>query len=239
MGSWHIEAWTKWLPFCRRQWAFSSMKKFEFCSKFHWISFPKSPINNKSALLKVTPVYRGWLFFCTGPYSAASTDIVHILTSELFRFLSFLAGLMALTHRLPDYILVDFHSDLDLELSRSNMEFAISQPKMVKLLRNKKQTYRLNSSPQLGPSGLTLAMTLTFNFQGRVWNFAISQPKMVRLPQNRKQHIAWTLGLNLDHQVRPWTWPWPFFKVKYGICYISARNCSIAMKWKANISIGI
>ena len=30
--------------------------------------------------------------------------------------------------------------------------------------------YRLNSRPQMGPSGLTLAVTLTLNFQGQIWN---------------------------------------------------------------------
>ena len=44
------------------------------------------------------------------------------------------------------------------------MEFAISQPKVVWLPRNKKQTYRLNSRTQMWPMGLTLAMTLTFEF---------------------------------------------------------------------------
>ena len=33
-----------------------------------------------------------------------------------------------------------------------------------------------------------------------------------------------------------WTWP-QIFKVKYGICYISAKNGQIAMKQKANIPI--
>ena len=34
------------------------------------------------------------------------------------------------------------------------------------------------------------------------------------------------------------SWPWPrFFKVKYGICNISAKNGPIATKRKANISI--
>ena len=34
------------------------------------------------------------------------------------------------------------------------------------------------------------------------------------------------------------SWHWPrFFKVKYGICYISAKNAPIALKQKANISI--
>ena len=47
------------------------------------------------------------------------------------------------------------------DFSRSNMEFAISQPKMVRLPRNEKQTYRLNSRAQMWPSGLTMTMTLT------------------------------------------------------------------------------
>ena len=68
--------------------------------------------------------------------------------------------------------------------------------------------------------------------------FAISQPKVVRLPRNESKHINWTLGLKCDHWVRPWPWHWTwFFKVKYRICYISAKNGLIAMKWKANISI--
>ena len=84
----------------------------------------------------------------------------------------------------------DLGHDLDLEFSRSNIEFAISQPKMVRLPRNEKQTYQLNSGAQMWPAGLTLAMTLTLNF-----------------------------------------------KVKYRICYISAKNGPIATKRKANISI--
>ena len=43
----------------------------------------------------------------------------------------------------------DLGHDLDLDFSRSNMEFAISQPKVVRLPRNEKQTYRLNSRPQV------------------------------------------------------------------------------------------
>ena len=45
----------------------------------------------------------------------------------------------------------DLGRDLDLEFSRSNIEFAISRPKMVRLPRNEKQTYRLNSRPQMWP----------------------------------------------------------------------------------------
>ena len=58
----------------------------------------------------------------------------------------------------------DLGHDLDLEFSRSNIEFALSQPKVVRLPRNKKQTYRLNSRPHIWPMALTLAKTLTLEF---------------------------------------------------------------------------
>ena len=58
----------------------------------------------------------------------------------------------------------DLVHDLDLELSTSNMEFPISQPKVVLLLRNEKQTYGLNSRPQMWPMGLNLTITVTFEF---------------------------------------------------------------------------
>ena len=44
------------------------------------------------------------------------------------------------------------------------MEFVISQPKVVRLPRNKKQTYRLNSRPNMCPRAMTLAITLQFEF---------------------------------------------------------------------------
>ena len=40
----------------------------------------------------------------------------------------------------------------------------VGPAKMVRLPRNRKQTYRLNARPQMGSSGLTL------NFQGQIWN---------------------------------------------------------------------
>ena len=58
--------------------------------------------------------------------------------------------------------------DIDLVFSRSNMEFSISRPKMVRLLRNKKQACLLNSKLQMWPSDLTLAITLTLNLQGQI-----------------------------------------------------------------------
>ena len=66
------------------------------------------------------------------------------LLNNVFGFLLFLARLLALACRLPDSMLVDFCRDLDLEFSRSNMEFAISRPKMVRLPRNEKQIKTVN-----------------------------------------------------------------------------------------------
>ena len=71
----------------------------------------------------------------------------------------------------------DLDHDLDLEFSRSNMEYAISQPKMVRLPRNEKQTYQLNFRPQIWSMGLTLAMTLTFEFSWSNVTFTIWWPR--------------------------------------------------------------
>ena len=157
----------------------------------------------------------------------------------------------------------------------SAMELAISQPKMARFPRNEKQTHRLISRPQIWPPGLTLAMTLTLNFQGQIWNLLYLSQKWsdchetkskhidwsqdLKRPQiwpsdltlamtltlnfqgqiwnwlylcqkwsdcheMKSEHIDWTLGLKCDHQIWPWPWPWPWiFKVKYEIGYISAK----------------
>ena len=98
--------------------------------------------------------------------------------------------------------------DLDLELSRSNMEFAISQSKMVPLPRNEKQTYRLNSRPQMWPSDFTLAMTLTLKFQGQIWNLLYLKQKWSDCHKTKCKHIDLTPGLKYDQWVWPWPWPW-------------------------------
>ena len=110
--------------------------------------------------------------------------------------------------------------------------------KIVQLPRNKKQTYQLISRPQLWPSGLSLAMTLTLNFQGHLWNWQYLCQKWSDLHETKSKHINWTLGLKCDHQIWPCTWPWPWiFKVKYEICYILTKSGPIATKRKANILI--
>ena len=89
---------------------------------------------------------------------------------------------------------------------------------MVRLPRNKKQTCRLNTRPQMWPSGLTLAMTLTLNFQGQIWNLLYLSQKLSDCHEMKSKHIDWTLGFKCDHQVWPWPWPWPWiFKVKFDL----------------------
>ena len=103
----------------------------------------------------------------------------------------------------------DLGHDLDLEFSRSNIEFAISRPKMVRLPRNEKQIYRSNSKPQLWPSYLTLAMTLTLHFQCQIWNLLYLSHKWSNCHETESKHIDWTPGLKCDQWVWPWPWPWP------------------------------
>ena len=95
---------------------------------------------------------------------------------------------MALTDGVPDYILVNFRQDRGLELSRSNMEFAMAQPRIVRLRQNDKQTYRLESRP----SGLTLAMTLTLNFQGEIWNLLYLTQNGPFATRRKVKQMGWT-----------------------------------------------
>ena len=90
----------------------------------------------------------------------------------------------------------------------------------------------------MGTSGLTLAMTLTLNFQGQISNWLYLSQKWSDCHETESKHIDWSQDLKCDHQVWPMPWPWPWiFKVKYGIGYISAKNGPIATKRKANTSI--
>ena len=96
------------------------------------------------------------------------------------------------------------------------MEFAISQPKMVRLPRNAKQTHWLNSRLQMWSPGLTL----TLNFQGQIQNLLYLSQKWCDYHETKNKHIHCSQGLKCDHRVWPWPWPWPWiFKVKYGIGY--------------------
>ena len=88
------------------------------------------------------------------------------------------------------------------------------------------------------PSGLTIAMTLTLNFQGQIWNLLCLNQNWSDCHETKNKHIDWTQGLKCDHRVWPWSWLWPcIFKVKCGICYISSKSGPIATKRKVNLSI--
>ena len=114
----------------------------------------------------------------------------------------------------------DIGHDLDLEFSRSNMGFPISQPKVVRLPWNEKQTHRFNSRPQMCPMALALTITLTFKFwrsnmtltfdnthdldHGFSWsNFEMAVSQIGR--------ADWycTKGVAVGHSW-PRPWPWPF-----------------------------
>ena len=75
----------------------------------------------------------------------------------------------------------------------------LHQPKMVRLPRNEKQTYWLNSKASNVTIRFDLGHDLDLGFLRSNMEFAISQPKVVRLPRNEKQ----TYGLNS----RPQMWP--------------------------------
>ena len=68
----------------------------------------------------------------------------------------------------------DLGHDLDLEFSKSNVEFAISQPKMVRLPRNEKQTYRLNSKASNVTIRFDLGHDIDLEFSRSNMEFPIS-----------------------------------------------------------------
>ena len=58
------------------------------------------------------------------------------------------------------------------------------------------------------PSDLTLAVTLTLNFQGQVWNSLYLGQKWSNCHETKSKHIDWSLSLKYDHRIWPWPWPW-------------------------------
>ena len=80
----------------------------------------------------------------------------------------------------------DFGHDLDLESSRLNIEFAISQPKMVRLPR------KANILIELQASNVTSGFELDHNL------------------------ALWILKVKCDLDLWPHRWPWPWiFMVKF------------------------
>ena len=59
--------------------------------------------------------------------------------------------------------------------------------------------------------------------------FAIYPPKISDCHKTKSKLIDWNLWTKCHHGVWSWPWPWSwFFKVRYGIWYISAQNSPIA-----------
>ena len=81
----------------------------------------------------------------------------------------------------------DLGYDLELEFSRSNMEFAVSRPKMVPLPWNKRQTYRFKSKPQMWPSDLTLA--------AKIYRIVTGVTSDVGM---RSTHLVFIMGISLQ-----------------------------------------
>ena len=114
---------------------------FEFCSLLMGHLFMKLVLYNKHL---VSTVDTDGLFR-TGSYTAR---ICYIAAKNATERKAISIELKALN--------VTIGFDLDLEFSRSNMEFAVPQPKMFRLPPNENQTYRLNSRPQIWPWPLTI-----------------------------------------------------------------------------------
>ena len=93
-------------------------------------------------------------------------------------------------------------------------------PKVVLLSQNEKQTYWLNSRPPMWPSELTLAMTLTLNFQGQNWKILT---ELSDCHETKNECINSTLGLKCNHHI-------------LNSC-ISGMAGPIDVKWKGSKSI--
>ena len=116
------------------------------------------------------------------------------------------------------------------------MEFAITQPKLVRLSWYEKQTYWLNFWPWMCPSDLALTMTLTMNFQCQIWNLPILSPKWSNCREIKSKYIDWTPGIKCNYWVWPWLWSWPWiFKVKFWNSRISGIGGPIDIEQKGVI----
>ena len=94
---------------------------------------------------------------------------------------------------------------------------------MVRLPGDEKQTYQFISRPQMWPSVSTLAMTLTLNFQGQIYNLFYLCQKWSDCHETKSKHIDWTLNLKCSCHIWPLpAWHW-ICKAKYGIIYISTK----------------
>ena len=96
---------------------------------------------------------------------------------------------------------------------------------MVSLPQNEEQTYRLSSRAQMWPSGLTLAMTLTLNFQDQINDLLYLSQKWSDCQKNEKQTyrfnskasnvaIRFDLGRDLDLEFSRSNMEFPIYQQK-------------------------
>ena len=129
--------------------------------------------------------------------------LVHAITFEQrLGFLSFLAQLLVLTCRLPDYIFVDFRRDLDLDFFKIKYGICYISAKNGPIATKRKANIAIELWGSNVTSGFDLGHDLDLEFSRSNIEFAISQPKMVRLPRNEKQ----TYWLNSRPQMWPMVW---------------------------------
>ena len=110
----------------------------------------------------------------------------------------------------------DLGHDLNPEFWRSNMDFAISYDKMVRLPRNEKWKYRLNTRPQMCHRFWPWSWPWPYLFKVKVFNNSVSQEWQGRLMLNEKEVDR----LLAEPTMWPWLlttpkpWPW-ISKVKF------------------------
>ena len=140
---------------------------------------------------------------------------------------------MALIYRLPYSMLVDIRRDLDLEFSRSNMEFAISQPKMV---RNKNKYIDWNLGLKCNHHVWPWLWPWPWIFKVK-HGICYTSAKNGPIAMKRKANISielkasnvtirfdlghdldlWIFKVKCDLDLWPHTWPWPWIAVTSGV----------------------
>ena len=109
---------------------------------------------------------------------------------------------------------------------------------MVRLPWNEKQIYRLNFRAQMWPSGLTLAMTLTLNFQRQILNFLYISLKWSDCHETKSKYIDWTpmpqmwpVGLTLTI-----TLTFEFWRSNVTLTFDHTRDLDHGFSWNSCIS---
>ena len=72
------------------------------------------------------------------------------------------------------------------------------------------------------PLDLTLAVTLTLNFQVQIWNSLYLGQKWSDCYETKTKHVDWTISLKCDHWILPGPWPWIWGQI-WNLLYLSQR----------------